>query len=232
MWRLGRVLVAVVVAVVITAPAASAAPDREPATLLGDLWERVLETPVPENPLAAGEPWCVDLDGVVAPFTLDPATPPACTVETGTPIFVAAVTVECSTAEEPPYHGRDEAELRQCVRALDAAQGAITVSVDGEPVALTEVETALLTLDLPEGNILGVPAQQALAVASGSVALLDPLPPGTHEIVITGTDTVVGDFSNVTTIVVEPGRASAAAWIPGHQRVVAPVGERRLGRIR
>ncbi len=211
MWRLGRLLLAVVIAMVITAPAASAAPDRKLASLLGDLWERVLETPASDSPLAAGEPWCVDLDGVVAPFTLDPAAPPTCTVETGTKIFVAAVTVECSTVEEPPYYGRDEAELRQCVRALDAAQGAITVSVDGEPVALTEVETALLTLDLPEDNILGVPAQQALSVASGSVALLHPLPPGTHEIVITGTATVLGDFTNVTTIVVEPGRSSAAA---------------------
>ena len=60
MWRLARVLLAVVVGVVVTAPAASAAPDheswpapdRELATLLGELWETVLETPVPENPLA------------------------------------------------------------------------------------------------------------------------------------------------------------------------------------
>src|SRR3712207_7763898 len=104
MWRLARVLLAVVVGVVVTAPAASAAPDiqsrpapdRALATLLGELWETVLETPVPENPLAAGEPWCVDLDGVVAPFTLDPAAPPTCTVERGTKIFVAAVTIECS----------------------------------------------------------------------------------------------------------------------------------------
>src|SRR3712207_9062194 len=69
MWRLARVLLAVVVGVVVTAPAASAAPDiqsrpapdRALATLLGELWETVLETPVPENPLAAGEPWCVEI---------------------------------------------------------------------------------------------------------------------------------------------------------------------------
>ncbi len=49
MWRLVRVLLAVVLGVVVTAPAASAAldhglgpePDRELATLLGDLWETV-----------------------------------------------------------------------------------------------------------------------------------------------------------------------------------------------
>lgn len=216
MWRLARVLLAVVVGVVVTAPVASAAPDhesrpapdRELATLLGELWETVLEAPVPENPLAAGEAWCVDLDGVVAPFTLDPAAVPTCTVDVGTEIFVAALSVECSTVEEPPFYGGNEAELRQCVRDLDVLQGDLTVTVDGEPVPLTLVESPLLRLDLPEDNLLGVPPQQALSVASGLVALLPPLPPGTHEIVTTGTGTVLGDFTNVTTIVVEPGRWS------------------------
>ena len=216
MWRLARVLLAVVVGVVVPASAASAAPDhesrpapdRELATLLGELWETVLETPVPENPLAAGEPWCIDLDGVVAPFTLDPAAPPTCTVGFGSKVFVAAVTIECSTVEPPPSFGGNEAELRQCVRELDVQQGDLTVTVDGEPVPLTLVESPLLRLDLPEDNLLGVPPQQALSVASGSVALVQPLPPGTHEIVITGTGTVLGDFTNVTTIVVEPGRWS------------------------
>ncbi len=215
MWRLVRVLLAVVVGVVVTAPSASAAPghesrpapDREPATLLGELWETVLETPVPENPLAAGEAWCLDLDGVVAPFTLDPAAVPTCTVDVGTEVFVAALSVECSTVEQPPFYGGNEAELRQCVRDLDVPQGDLTVTVDGEPVPLTRVESPLLRLDLPEDNLLGVPAQQALSVASGLVALLQP-PPGTHEIVTTGTGTVLGDFTNVTTIVVEPGRWS------------------------
>jgi hypothetical protein len=216
MWRLVRVLLAVVLGVLVTAPAASAAPDhgsgpepdRELATLLGDLWQTVLETPVLENPLAAGEAWCVDLDGVVAPFTLDPAAAPTCTVDVGTEIFVAALSVECSTVEEPPFYGGNEAELRQCVRNLDVLQGTLTVTVNGKPVPLTLVESPLLRLDLPEDNLLGVPAQQALSVASGLVALLQPLPPGTHEIVTTGTGTILGDFTNVTTIVVEPRRWS------------------------
>jgi hypothetical protein len=218
MWRLVRVLLAVVVAVVVTAPAASAAPDhqtrpapdRELATLLGELWKTVLETPVPENPLAAGEPWCIDLGNrVVAPFTLDPAAPPTCTVEHGTRIFVAAVTIECSTVEPPPFFGSNEAELRECAHAVDVPGSTLTLTVDGEPVPLTLVETPLLTIDLPEDNILGVPAQQALSVAAGFVALLPPLPPGTHQLVITGTGTFFGDFTNVTTLVVEPGRSSA-----------------------
>jgi hypothetical protein len=213
MWRLARVLLAVVVGVVVTASAASAAPEHESrpapdhglATLLGELWETVLDTPVPENPLAAGEPWCIDLDGVVAPFTLDPAAPPTCTVRPDTSIFVAAVTIECSTVEPPPFFGSDEAELRECARAVDVPGSTLTLTVDGEAVPLTLVETPQLTIDLPEDNILGVPPQQAFSVAAGFVALLRPLPAGTHELVITGTGTFLGDFTNVTTIVVEPG---------------------------
>ncbi|MGY1729354.1 hypothetical protein ACI79J_20525 [Geodermatophilus sp. SYSU D01062] len=208
--RVIRILLAALVAVmvtVVTAPAASAAPDRQLRTLLGELWETVLETPVRENPLAAGDPWCIDLgDRVVAPFTLDPEDPPTCTVAPGTRIFVAAVTIECSTVEEPPFFGSTVAELRECARAVDVPGSDLTVTVDGRPLSLTLVETPRLTIHLPEDDILGVPAQRALSVGAGFVALLHPLPPGTHEIVITGTGTFLGDFTNVTTIVVEPGR--------------------------
>ncbi len=82
-------------------------------------------------------------------------------------------------------------------------------TVDGTPVPVSEVETGLLTIDLPEDNILGVPAQQAFSVAHGWVVQLPPLPPGTHQITIhiEGTD-VFGntiDLENTTTIVVQPG---------------------------
>src|SRR3712207_6452646 len=194
--RLVRILLAALVAVVVTAPAASAAPDRKLGDLLGALWETVLETPTPTNPLGGGDP-CVDLDGVVAPFQSgsDPLT---CTVEAETEIFVAAVTVECSTAEAPPFSGRDEAELRSCARRLDVFT-TLTVTLDGEPVALTPVTTPLLRVDLPADNVLGVEAQSALSVGHGWVALLHPLPPGEHVIRIQGTRTAVGDIDVTTT---------------------------------
>jgi hypothetical protein len=205
MARFIRILLAALVGVVITAPAASAAPDRKLETLLGDLWETVLETPTPQNP-------CVDLGKkVVAPFQAGPG-PLTCTVKSGTKIFVAAFTVECSTVEPPPFFGGTEAELRTCVRALDPDE--VTITVDGEPVPLTVVETRLLRVDLPTDNILGVDAQPADAVGRGAVALLQPLPPGTHEIVIRATGTILPppntDFTSTTTIVVQPGRSMAA----------------------
>ena len=71
------------------------------------------------------------------------------------------------------FFGSNEAELRACARAADAGFEVPTVTVDGTPVPVSGVETGLLTIDLPADNIFGLPAQQALSVAHGWVAL-DP----------------------------------------------------------
>ena len=64
-------------------------------------------------------------------------------------------------------------------------QVAPIVTVDGKSVPVTEVETSLLNIVLPAGNIFGQPAgTQGLSVAHGWVTLLHPLTPGTHTIVI------------------------------------------------
>ena len=97
--------------------------------VLGDLWETVLETPTAENPFAGGDP-CVDLGPVVAP--IGPSSSFECTVKPSQKIFVAAWSSECSTFEEPPFFGSDEAELRACARAADAGL-AVTLTVDGRP---------------------------------------------------------------------------------------------------
>jgi hypothetical protein len=197
-----------VVALGVAATPAAAAPDEKLAGTLGVLWDNVLETPTPENPFGGGSP-CVDLGGVIAPFAPLGTTSLTCTVKPGTKIFVTAESSECSTVEPPPFFGRDEAELRACARAADAGFAVPSITVDGKPVPVSEVETGLLTIDLRADNILGVAAQRAFSVAHGWVALLHPLTPGTHEIVlrVVGTD-VFGntiDLINRTTIVVKSG---------------------------
>ena len=66
-----------------------------------------------------------------------------------------------------------------------------TVTVDGKSVPVTEVETRLLNITLPEGNIFDVPpgtgqpaGTKGLSVGRGWVTLLQPLTPGIHTIVI------------------------------------------------
>ena len=176
----------------------AAVPKRKLVSNLGALWTKVFETEASKNPFGDDpDAVCWKLGGnVVAPF--GPLGAPRCVVKTGTKLFIAASSVECSNVEG---NGEDEATLRACARAADA-QTAPQVTLDGRPISVTEVETGLLRIDLPKGNVFGVQPQQALSVAHGWVALLHPLTPGTHEITIRneGADPIT------TTIVVKPGR--------------------------
>jgi hypothetical protein len=181
------------IALFAAAPAASAVPSKKLDAYLAALWTTVLETPSAQNPFGTGGSAfaCLDLGGTVAPFA--PVSVESCTVKPGTKVFIAARSVECSTFEG---NGTTEAELRTCAREMDV-QVAPTVTVDGKPVPVADVETPLLNIVLPADNVLGKPAGQGLSVGHGWVVLLHPLTPGTHTIVIDSTIT--------TTIVVKPG---------------------------
>jgi hypothetical protein len=195
--RLIRILVLAAVGLCLAAPAASAVPAKKLDNYLGALWTTVLETPSAQNPFGIGGPAfaCFDLGGVVAPF--GPSGAESCTVKPGTKIFVAASSAECSTFEGD---GTTEAQLRGCARERDVLV-APTVTVDGKPVPVAEIETRLLNIVLPAGNLFGLPAgTQGLSVGHGWVALLHPLTPGTHTIVIH-----IGATTLTTMIVVKPG---------------------------
>jgi len=189
---------------------ATAKPDRKLQTTLAELWKTILETPKPDNPFGTGDS-CVELGSrVVAPFGPLGDEPTTCTVRPGTKIFVTAVSWECSTVETPPSYGADEAQLRACAREAVKGFTSRSITVDGRPVEVTRVETPLIPLDLPVDNILEVSPQPALSVGVGWVALLKPLPPGTHRVVIrySGTDPFGKpvNVTNPTTIIVKRGR--------------------------
>lgn len=199
MTRLARALLLATVTFCLVAPSASAAPTNLGKTL-GNLWTTVLETPTPENPFGNGGPQCVVLGGkIVAPFGGGSLT---CTVKAGTRIFIAAWTTECSTFEG---NGTTEAELRACAVGTDAGITA-TVTINGEPVSLSSVETGLLTIHLPQDNIFpGVKgaARNGLSVAHGFVYLTDLLTRGAYVIEghVVFPDGPPADFT--TTIIVQ-----------------------------
>jgi hypothetical protein len=180
------------------APVASAAP--APVKFDADLtalWTTVLQTPSAQNPFGTGGDAfaCWNLGGgTVAPF--GPNGVKSCTVKTGTKIFVAAASFECSTFEG---NGTTEAELRACAEQNDALTASVTV--DGHSVPVREVETPLMNIVLPADNIFGLPAgTTGLSVGHGWVAHLDPLTPGTHTIVGT-----TPTFTFTTKIIVKSG---------------------------
>jgi hypothetical protein len=176
MARLARALLLVAVTFCLVAPSASA--QTSLGGTLGDLWTTALETPTPDNPFGGGGPQCFVLEGnIVAPFGGGSFT---CTVKAGTRIFIAAWTTECSTFEG---NGTTEAELRACAVGADEGVKA-TVTINGEPVPLSSVETGLLTIHLPQDNIFGLQGadRNGLSVAHGFVYLTDPLAPGTYVI--------------------------------------------------
>jgi hypothetical protein len=157
----------------------------------------VLQTPSAQNSFGSGGAGaaCWNLRHTVAPF--GPSGVASCTVKPGTKIFVAASSFECSTFEG---NGTTDAALRQCARESDV-QVAPTVTIDGKSVPVAEVETRLLNIVLPPDNIFSLPpGTQGLSVGHGWVALLHPLRPATHTIVIQ-----IGTSTITTTISVKPG---------------------------
>jgi hypothetical protein len=196
MLRLCRVFLVVTAIAAVTAASAAAVPHRQRfGQLLGDMWTTTIQTP------ASGDP-CRKLGAnIVAPFNGGKEF--TCIVKPGTKVFVAAYSAECSTVELAPYYGADENAMRSCASKNVAELEPISATLDGRPIALTHVQTALLNFVLPPDNILNPKAAAGTtgqSVGAGPVALLHPLTPGSHEIKI-----FYGDQLAITTVKVQPG---------------------------
>ena len=200
MSRITCVFAVVAAIAAVTAPSASAAPDRQLSRVLGDMWTTILETPTDDNPFTGGDP-CIQLGAnIVAPFAGGAEV--TCDVKPGTRMFVAAYSAECSTVEDPPYHGDSEDQLRTCARDNVAVFEPVTATLDGQSIALTQIQTALLNFVLPADNVFGLPTgTTGQSVGDGWVALTAPLTPGTHEILIF---TNGNELASTNTINVQP----------------------------
>jgi len=196
---------------------ASATTTRKLESNLAELWTTVLETPADRNPFTQNfDPRfaCWNLDhSTVAPFAGGPEF--SCTVKTGTKLFIAAFSTECSTFDDDcgretgpdGCRGTAAEELLQCAIDADKVQAGVKVTLDDRSVPLTDVEAPGLKIVLPANNIFGEPPRkEGLSSAHGLVALLHPLTTGTHEIKITGFVNADGSpGENTTTIHGTPG---------------------------
>lgn len=206
---------AVALACGIAAPAASATSKRQLAKDLNGMWAFVIQTPTPQNPFTSTNNRCVHLaPQLLAPMQAfaPPGVSSTCTVKPGTRVFISELSAECSTAEPPPFHGDNPAELRACSRSvlLGPVANFLThrLTLDGANVPLTFVQAPPQPVRVPPDNILGVPAQKALSDAAGWLAILHPMTPGTHHVVIHFGGTFLGSLMeevNHITIIVKPG---------------------------
>lgn len=186
--------------------------------LLGEELRQVLELPLDVNP-AAGADTCLSAGHKHKVLLLwtrrEPDPLPVCDVKPGTPVFFYALGGECSSVEDPPFFGATEEEQRQCM--LDFLRqtpfDAIEVRIDGGPPVNIGLDRFLAvsgqgTVDLPDPNVLGVQGNRhATFVAAGYVALVRPLPRGSHTITVT---IVGGPFAGTNRAVVNvaPGLTS------------------------
>jgi hypothetical protein len=212
MARLARLFVIASFAFGIASPAASATSQPRLGQDLAGFWTYVLQTPASQNPFTSDNNQCHQLrQEVLAPLLPFASASTTCTVKPGTSVLIGEMSAECSTAEAPPFHGNNEAELRACVSSvLLGPVGSFTVHtlvVDGESVPVRLVQTPLMTVNIPPDNILGVSAQEAQSVGMGWVALLHPMTPGTHHLEYTFGGTFQGSpvgVDNSITIIVTP----------------------------
>jgi hypothetical protein len=215
MGRIFRVFVVLALVAGVAAPASSAASKKQLAKDLNGMWAFVIQTPTPQNPFTSTNNRCVHLaPQLLAPMQAfaPPGVSSTCTVKPGTRVFVSELSAECSTAEPPPFHGNNPAQLRRCVRKdlLGPVGDFFThrVTLDGANVPLTFIQAPPQPVTVPSDNILGVPGQKALSDAAGWLAILHPMTPGTHHIVIHFGGTFQGSLLeevNHITIQVVPG---------------------------
>jgi hypothetical protein len=215
---LGRAVLwvaAVALACGIAAPAAFATSESQLARDLNGMWAFVIQAPVSQNPFTSTNNRCVHLaPQLLAPMQAfaPPGVSSSCTVKQGTRVFISELSTECSTAEPPPFHGNNPAQLRACDHSnLFGPNGHFfthRVTFDGQNVPLTLVTAPPQQVNVPADNILGPPtppAQQATSVAEGWLAVLHPMTPGIHQIVIHFGGTFLGkpgeEVNHITIIV-------------------------------
>jgi hypothetical protein len=152
-------------------------------------WQAAFAIPVVDgdHPLFSGgafdgDKGVVFLSGVFGgPVSID------VTVRPGTALFFPIVNTECSVLEDPPFHGDNEQELRECANDLVDETFGLFAEIDGVPVknlSAFRVESPLFEFGpLPAGNLFGAPpGTTSLSVDAGVYLMVQPLSPGRHVI--------------------------------------------------
>jgi hypothetical protein len=163
--------------------------------LLGDWYVQNLSLPARHSPFGGAADLCLDLGrkGKVLSPSGGLLTPQGmtCTVKVNRPVLLVMTSVDCSTAEAPPFFGRTEDEQRAC--AVDALTRrpdivdlrAINVSIDGRPAVDIHAPQFFAVspqrrVVFPEAPVFGATPGPATFVAAGWVAEIRGMDRGRH----------------------------------------------------
>jgi hypothetical protein len=150
-------------------------------------WQWLLSMPIQINPMddITGE-HCEEGQGSLPVFFLSGSggsvAERTCTVPAEKAILVPVSTVECSFAEQS---GTNEQELNTCAEEDQSSNPILFLSVDGRQIQQIEkyrVHSRAFNVTFPENAVFGAKAGPSLAVSDGYWIILEPLPPGEHEI--------------------------------------------------
>ena len=134
-----------------------------------------------DNPLLAVrcEPSPLDPRIWFLPVSLGGEWEATCDVPAGTFLVLTPGGWECSEAEDEPFHGENEAELRACVEAGFELLSYVEVTFNGETATDLDGYAVTSRLDtLPAGNLIS--PDPTITMVKGYFMVLAPLSPGTH----------------------------------------------------
>ncbi len=182
----------------ILAPGAKVA-GRTAARWSETFYHRFFTLPAAEAPFAGGS-----ADPCLHPvrrlLIFGGGTTSECVVTADTRVLLGVFGGECSDVEEPPFQGATATARLACAKAFVDGVSALSLTVDGRAVKHLfrhRGATRDMTLDMQEGNVLGVAAGPVHSTADGYQVFLRPLAPGRHKIEASGTAGSGADATNL-----------------------------------
>ena len=140
-------------------------------------------TPADVNPLLAVRCEASPIDSKIwfLPVSLGGEYTSTCAVPAGASLVLTPGNYECSTVEAAPFHGDNEAELRDCVQAGFELLTFASVSIDGRTTSdLADYAVTSHIATLPADNLLSPDSGQTMT--KGYFLVIPPLGPGPHTV--------------------------------------------------
>ena len=108
-------------------------------------------------------------------------------VPVGKALFFPLANTDCSTLEDPPFHGDTEAEQRECAKfwADHIVEASLFCEIDGVPatnLAIYRAVSPQFAFTAPTPWVFGAVGGQGTAVVDGYSLMLSPLSKGAHTI--------------------------------------------------